>query len=803
MTIPCMRILARAGTSCPALYPPSRVSLRSNGVRTGVYSYAGLRATARSVVTMVHRIVNPDQEEDDFIPDLRNCIVSAIQKEGTTTRRYVFFQATPSYAHLVSDPIFLRESIERAVKTAGYKLHRVEAAGVVIDSIPAGKDYPRAEGWSILVSDRRMKFYGDTTAAYKRFEFMPGPPSGVPDDPPPLPFNPGASRNPEDDMGSLQMVFHTVEGEDIEADSEQQQQKGENGAGAEGGKETEEQRKKRRRGQQGKQVGEKAKLWPRSFLHIKTKLANTLFQNGMPATAMIHMYGVDGTDDGSHARLHPELLRRVKDLTVYINGAQLWDARVNYRLRPLTEPRKVLAGAGNIIKSLKIPGVKGPSPASKELEAVVEKFATIRPLYDPVTLVKRPPEIFARISTTDKKILGQRVPKEDRFAKVLAGGGGWGANAGILALDSEVIEGFPPPPALKGYVKEVGDQGRTALKGKWVTFFVNDTAKRSARGTNKETFGLWRFATLGKDYTVDPGWARPAETSNIRPITDTQQEPTDSEVAVGSTDSTEAALPPVPGSEPTETAAGSIDSTTTTPPQTPDTTSIKAEGLKIVHKMPPQALHTGTDSAIWVNGHKMDIPMFAILLDLRKEVAEFATSSSPVRFVKYHFNRANFDRAKRARSAGRFANRRYNIVGLTLKPQIYDFETEKYDRELRLAQKLGTTEEGSVGVGGAQREGWNMESGVGWRSRSLEEGGKYEEELLKSQDPQYEAVPAGYIGEHLPKLSLEEIREELKRTPGHSVDCATMAAELEAGQRDEGLPEEPTAEPEIVSKEVK
>ncbi|KAK6339161.1 hypothetical protein TWF718_008584 [Orbilia javanica] len=617
MTIPCMRLLARAGSSCPVLYPRSRVLSRCNGARTGVYGRWGSRSTARSLVTMLCRTAKPDDEDDDFIPELRDSIIEAIQKRGITSRRYVVLQATPSFSHLVSDPIFLRESIDRAVKTAGYRIHRVEAVAVVIDSIPKTKSSPYSEGWSLMVTDRVMRFFGDTSAAYGNFEFKPAPLADIPIGyVPKLPIF-ERSRNPDDDRGNFQMVFRAVNTDYTPQNN------------------------------QTKILNRK-----KEFLHIKTKMANTIFQNGMPSTAMVHKYRVDGDEDGSNARLHPELVRRTKDLTVRLSGAQVWETRVNYCLRKLTEPRKVYKGIGNIIKKLKGPDGKEIMNASQELEEAVADLTVKRPIYDPVTLEKRPLEIFARIASDNTNILGQRVPEAGvRFAKVLAGGGGWGLNAGILALDPEVIQGYKPPGKLAGYIKELGDSGPTSINGKWVTFYSNDPMKWSARARKDRSLGQWKFIMVGKGDTLGPDATFPAA--------DLPSEPTSSDAVAGILNTTEGASQ----RPPTETAPVQEETKLTRKPH-----------------LPAQSLQTGADTALWVNGHKLDIPTFSILLDLLLETGEANGVRVPVRYVGKYTGEQKMDRI-----IGKKKNKSLH-AGLTLMNRKYDFEGQKYEAELLRAR---------------------------------------------------------------------------------------------------------------------
>ncbi|KAK6502768.1 hypothetical protein TWF481_007815 [Arthrobotrys musiformis] len=779
MTIPCMRILARAGSSCPALYPPSRVLLRGNGSRTGIYANWRARTSSRFLTTMLHRNVKPDEEEDDFIPDLRDSLIEAIQKEATTPNRYIIFQATPSYSHLVSDPIFLRESIDRAVKTAGYRIERVEAVGVVIDSIPRSAQAPYSEGWSMLVTDRRAHFYGDTTAAYENFEFS-SPLEAVSPDLQPTPAPLRLSRNPDDDRGSFQMIFRTAKMELTPEDGHID-------------------------------VIDRERSW----LYVKTKMANTLFQNGMPSTAMVHKYRVDGDEDGSNARLYPELVRTTKDLTVRLNGFQIWEARVNYGLRRLTEQRVVSKAQGNVIKALKVPN-SPKIPASKELEAAVADWVVKRPVYDPVTLEKRPMEIFARIAREKLEGLGQRIPQTGvHFAKVLAGGGGWGLNAGLLALDPDVVQGYKPPEMLGKYLKELGDTGPMSLTGKWITFYANDPTKSTVKGRKGSSLGMWKFVMVGKGDTLGPEAAYPGKPLASNPIEETTTDSKgvatpvhDSEISTQEAPKTSTPAEKVPqqvseqnpideaseqnapeeapqqdatsetllqasigGAPSTETSPQAFSGETTqhvstsqeselastedtsqqiplegvsgrstveqepeqastegapqqvpTPDQSPieenpeqnpaEATPAPVQANPQKHNYPSQSMQTGADTAIWINGHKMEIPMCALMLDLLAEVGEYVR----LRFVglplapgeKPTIPRKKWKQPKKESKPHPSS---IMIPGLSLKKPEYDFEGEKYEREIQRARSQNYHEDAVVVESedeGGYQEGLNV-----------------------------------------------------------------------------------------------
>ncbi|KAK6514405.1 hypothetical protein TWF506_008798 [Arthrobotrys conoides] len=506
-----------------------------------------------------------------------------------------------------------------------------------------------------MITDRLVRFYGDASPAYRNFEFKPGPLIDMPATPQPrLSTFQRFSRNPDDDRGDFQVIFRSINTDDSLQNRTQ------------------------------KMLDRR-----RELLHVKTKMANTLFQNGAPSTAMIHKYRVDANDDGSNATLHQELVNRIKDLTVRLSGAQVWEPRVDFTLRRITEPRKVIDCLGNVVKKLSGPDGKEMN-ASQELEAAVAELSAKKELYDPVTLEKKPIEIFARLSYDNTQTLGQRLPPRisgTHFAKVLAGGGGWGVNAGILALDPEVVQGYIPG----GEQRKFGGSAPTPILKKWITFYYSDPMKSTSRSRKDSSLGQWKITMVGRNDTFSPDIMPSATNPPSEPIATepsgetaadskeaasqsstqeaSEQDSTQEAAEQGSTaseqSSTQEASEQVstqeapeqdpaqkaPEQSPAEEAteqdstqeaskhdstqeaseqssaqeAPEQDSTEAAPPAETADPPKKA-------RYPAQILQTGSDTALWINGRKMDIPMFSIQMDLLVEIGEDATPA--IRYVK-------------------------------------------------------------------------------------------------------------------------------------------------------------------------
>ncbi|KAJ4364885.1 hypothetical protein N0V85_009266 [Neurospora sp. IMI 360204] len=176
---------------------------------------------------------------------------------------------------------------------------------------------------------------------------------------------------------------------------------------------------------------------------------------------------------------------------------QPWPSETWFQLLPITSPRKIVSGLGNILKQVEIDGES--APASKELEHVIpkllsmrasshrpikktsdshavkvwaliipdevyQKYAKLQPLFDlsmqfpPVLdLSKQFPPVFdlsmqfpppfdlESATTADEKRLAGRCSKALQgllvagchIREILSGGGGWGAKQGLLSLDPQ------------------------------------------------------------------------------------------------------------------------------------------------------------------------------------------------------------------------------------------------------------------------------------------------------------------------------------------------------------------------------
>lgn len=145
--------------------------------------------------------------------------------------------------------------------------------------------------------------------------------------------------------------------------------------------------------------------------------------------------------------------------------------------KPLTQPRKIAASVGNILQTLE--SSEGNLPASFELEKAVSDLIKHQPD------LKKPLDIFAYI-TDSISLPGSIIDiihTPARIHRVLSGGGGWGAKAGLLSLDPQ-DEGEAETEFHEGMLR---GEGSAVKPGEWVQFGYADRVM--AHPSNRVVFG--------------------------------------------------------------------------------------------------------------------------------------------------------------------------------------------------------------------------------------------------------------------------------------------------------------------------
>ncbi|KAI1108871.1 hypothetical protein F5Y14DRAFT_434449 [Nemania sp. NC0429] len=198
-------------------------------------------------------------------------------------------------------------------------------------------------------------------------------------------------------------------------------------------------------------------------LNITLPLANTVFQNGRRSTLYASRWDINSEGSIRLRMRHPKTTQVIVD-----NGSTVDHTSSIVPLLPLTLPRKIVAGLGNIVRQVEVDGT--PTPASKELEIIIpelfEDRARREPSYIPAPIGVWcwviPPhltgtkifdnlqlfkagcsQLESEIVQGSMKLFSELLSSGCRLHKILSGGGGWGAKQGLLSLDPETSLSLP------------------------------------------------------------------------------------------------------------------------------------------------------------------------------------------------------------------------------------------------------------------------------------------------------------------------------------------------------------------------
>ncbi|QDS76046.1 hypothetical protein FKW77_005404 [Venturia effusa] len=198
---------------------------------------------------------------------------------------------------------------------------------------------------------------------------------------------------------------------------------------------------------------------------IRTPLASTLFQVGQPSIMSLSSW--EWREAEGRYKLQQESIESPSHISFsypFVHGSTL-----SMPLVPLTQPRKIVAGMGNVIRQ--IAGNTESITASQELEPAVNSYFTAKELPPSAVNVwalvipansgfsshtyrwlkarpgnKTPEELFRhewqKECATPKFNWTSLFRRGVRLYRVLSGGGGWGKKAGLISLDpdSDFIE---------------------------------------------------------------------------------------------------------------------------------------------------------------------------------------------------------------------------------------------------------------------------------------------------------------------------------------------------------------------------
>ncbi|KAF5527322.1 hypothetical protein CGCA056_v000650 [Colletotrichum aenigma] len=191
-------------------------------------------------------------------------------------------------------------------------------------------------------------------------------------------------------------------------------------------------------------------------------LANTIFQNGRQSTLLATRWSRSG-----NTMVQAEVAEKQTQDVCFHHDLASAETAIEAPLVPITAPRKILSGLGNIIRQIEVNDQ--PAPASKELETAVQTLFDRR-LNEGHEFPPGPVGVWAVVVPPSAKQsedvellrewasrLNENSTAEDewkhaldtkgfmrgllshgtRVYRILSGGGGWGKKQGLLSLDPE------------------------------------------------------------------------------------------------------------------------------------------------------------------------------------------------------------------------------------------------------------------------------------------------------------------------------------------------------------------------------
>ncbi|KAK1985365.1 hypothetical protein LZ30DRAFT_708759 [Colletotrichum cereale] len=242
-------------------------------------------------------------------------------------------------------------------------------------------------------------------------------------------------------------------------------------------------------------------------VECKLPLANTIFQNGLQSTLLASRWHRPELDE------LPKLLQVTEKQSqdvIYWEPPDGLATRVEPPLVPITAPRKILAGLGNIVRQIDVDGKE--TPASAELETAVNELYARR-TKEGHKFPPGPVGVWAMVvppgpcQAADLKLLqewtgdlseiqtaydewGEALAfkglfqeflrRGSRVYKILSGGGGWGKKQGLLSLDPETTySASSEEEDLESFIRsfenrhmEGAEQG-VVSPGAYIQFFVS------------------------------------------------------------------------------------------------------------------------------------------------------------------------------------------------------------------------------------------------------------------------------------------------------------------------------------------
>ncbi|CAJ2513875.1 Uu.00g019940.m01.CDS01 [Anthostomella pinea] len=208
-------------------------------------------------------------------------------------------------------------------------------------------------------------------------------------------------------------------------------------------------------------------------LEITLPLANTIFQNGRRSTLYASKW--QSNDMG---RMTLGTMNQKSTQKIAMNLGSVNHTSSIVPLLPLTPPRKIVAGLGNIVRQVEVDG--STTPASQELETLIpqvfdarsERYGASSSGPIGVWCWVIPPHVVEAKKLLELKVFqaGSSQTEADlaleatealssllssgcRLHKILSGGGGWGLKQGLLSLDPETSYAQPEQDDIEMFIR--------------------------------------------------------------------------------------------------------------------------------------------------------------------------------------------------------------------------------------------------------------------------------------------------------------------------------------------------------------
>ncbi|KAK1754936.1 hypothetical protein QBC47DRAFT_382218 [Echria macrotheca] len=231
-------------------------------------------------------------------------------------------------------------------------------------------------------------------------------------------------------------------------------------------------------------------------LEVTLPLANTLFDNGREWTLLASRWVHSSSSSGMSL---VEMVERSGGAKIMLRGTETTRSHIRVPLVPITKPRRVVAGLGNILRQVEVDG--RPVPASKELEEVIPKLlaartdtAAVGPIG--VWAVIYPESVARdgglpsalevgaskdkgaewRVAREVEHVMGGLLGRGCHMRRILSGGGGWGLKQGLLSLDPQTKYATADQDDIESFIRsfhgEDGDGTAVITPGSFVQFMV-------------------------------------------------------------------------------------------------------------------------------------------------------------------------------------------------------------------------------------------------------------------------------------------------------------------------------------------